>query len=132
MTETPLPPDYAPSVGLPTTWWTVTEQQPEAEQEPEPSRWSFAWARPRYNAVCCGFALLPLGYWRDALHACATQQSPSAAVGLSVMALALTALADRWRRSWHWRTALWLAVLGLATTPTVLLGALTYLTGAVT
>lgn len=107
---------------------TASEETP-ADLREFPA-WSFAWARPRYNAICCGLALVPLGYWRHAIHTCAVEQSTQAAFGLSFLALAGTALLDRWRHSWPCRIALWLALLGLATTPAALTGALAFLTGA--
>jgi predicted permease len=100
--------------------------------EPRPAEpgWSFAWMQPRRNALCCGLALLPLGAWRDVLHACAVQQSAQAAFGLSLLALVAALALDHYRRARWTRTALWLAVLGLATTPAALTGALAILTGA--
>lgn len=100
---------------------------------PEPQSapgWDFSWLRLRYNALCLATALVPLGWWRHAIHACAVQQSPQAAFGLSFLALAATGALDRWRRSWPCRVALWIAVLGLLTTPAALSGALAFLTGA--
>jgi hypothetical protein len=97
---------------------------------PTGSHWDFRWMQPRRNLLCCGIALLPLGGWRDVLHSCAVEQSTQAAFGLSVMALVAALALDHYRRARWTRTALWLAVLGLATTPAALTGALAILTGA--
>ena len=97
---------------------------------PAESGWSFAWMHPRRNALCCGLALVPLGAWRNVLHACAVQQSPQAAFGLALMALVGALALDHYRRARWTRAALWLAVLGLATTPAALSGTLAILTGA--
>lgn len=95
-----------------------------------PSGWDFSWLQLRYNSLCLTAALVPLAWWRHAIQACAVEQSPQAAFGLSFLALAGTAALSRWRRSWPCRVALWTAVLGFATTPAALTGALAFLTGA--
>lgn len=122
----PPPPSYAPTAGLPTTWWVADEPDPLPEPE---QHWDWSWLRLRYNGLCLGIALLPLGYEREALHACAVEQSPQAAFGLAFMILLVAIAMDRWRPSWRARTALWLAILSLATTPAALSGALHILTG---
>lgn len=92
--------------------------------------WSFAWMQPRRNALCCTVAVLPLGWWRHVLHLAALQQSPQAAFGLSVLALTAAVALDHYRHARWTRTTLWLAALGLLTTPAALSGALAILTGA--
>lgn len=86
--------------------------------------------QPRKNALCCSVAVLPLAWWRHVLHLAAVQQSPQAAFGLSAIALITTFALDHYRRARWTRTALWLALLGLATTSAALTGALSILTGA--
>ena len=97
---------------------------------PSAAHWDFRWMQPKRNLLCCAVAVLPLGGWRGVLHACAVQQSPQAAFGLAFMALAAAIALDHYRRARWTRTALWLTVLGLATTPAALTGAVNILTGA--